>query len=79
MKKVYDACSNIPGVSDVLEDFVQKMNQAAELAARKCLEVLVDAVRNMTLEDGLKCVRASLHPAPQDSLAASTMLTRPPA
>ncbi|HPN71857.1 MAG TPA: DUF4197 domain-containing protein, partial [Saprospiraceae bacterium] len=41
----------IPGFGDVEEKLVAKMNQAAEIAAKKATPIFVDAIKQMTVKD----------------------------
>ncbi|MBK8634583.1 MAG: DUF4197 domain-containing protein [Saprospiraceae bacterium] len=48
---VINKVSKIPGFGDVEEKLVAKMNQAAEIAAKKATPIFVDAIKQMTVKD----------------------------
>ena len=49
--KVIATVQKIPGFGDVEETLVAKMNQAAELAAKKASPIFIDAIKGMTVKD----------------------------
>ena len=50
-QKVISVVKRVPGFENVERDLIQKMNQAAEIAAKEATPIFVDAIRNMTFED----------------------------
>lgn len=48
---VVNKVSKIPGFGDVEEKLIAKMNQAAEVAAKKATPIFVDAIKQMTVKD----------------------------
>lgn len=43
----------VPGFQDVEEQLIQKMNEAAELAAKKATPIFIGAIRNLTIADAM--------------------------
>ena len=50
-RKVVDKLKLVPGFAGVERDLVEKMNQAAESAAKKATPIFVDAITSMSFED----------------------------
>ncbi len=50
-QKVVNTLKRVPGFTDIEENLVKKMNQAAELAAKEATPIFVNAIKNMTFED----------------------------
>lgn len=50
-RKVTKKLSAIPGFSNVEEKMVEKLNRAAELAAKEAKPIFVSAIRQMTIQD----------------------------
>jgi len=50
-QKVVSTVSKIPGFNNVEKDLISKMNQAAELAAKKATPIFVDAIKGITFKD----------------------------
>lgn len=50
-RKVTDMLKGIPGFSNVEEKMVEKLNRAAELAAKEAKPIFVSAIRQMTIQD----------------------------
>jgi hypothetical protein len=48
---VIDKVKMVPGFQNVEKDLIEKMNQAAELAAKKATPIFVDAIKQMTIKD----------------------------
>ena len=51
---VIDKLQYVPGFENVERDLVAKMNQAAEIAAKKATPIFVDAIKQLTFEDAMK-------------------------
>jgi hypothetical protein len=56
--KVKNAAEKV-GMSSKVEEFVMTMNRAAEEAAKEAVNVFINAVKNMTVSDGLKILKGS--------------------
>lgn len=50
-RQVIATVSKLPGFSDVEKNLIEKMNQAAELAAKKATPIFVDAIKQMSVKD----------------------------
>ncbi len=50
-QKVANTLANVPGFSNLEEVIVQKLNRAAELAAKDAKPIFVTAIRQMTIQD----------------------------
>jgi hypothetical protein len=50
-QKVVSAVSKIPGFNNVEKDLLAKMNEAAELAAKKATPIFVKAIKGITFKD----------------------------
>ena len=50
-QKVVSTVSKIPGFTNVEKDLINKMNEAAELAAKKAGPIFLDAIKQMTIKD----------------------------
>ena len=55
-KVVEKSLRNI-GMGDKVDDFVELINRAAEDATKKAIDIFLLAVRNITIEDGIKIVK----------------------
>jgi len=53
-RKVVDKLKIVPGFSDVERNLVEKMNAAAESAAKKATPIFTDAITSMSFEDARK-------------------------
>ena len=56
--KVKDACEKV-GMKDKIEEFVMTMNRAAEEAAKEAVNVFINAVKGMSVTDGLKILKGA--------------------
>lgn len=52
-EKVTSKLKSVPGFSNVESDLVEKMNRAAEIAAKKAKPIFVNAIKNMTFKDAM--------------------------
>ena len=50
-QKIVSTVSKIPGFTNVETDLINKMNEAAELAAEKAGPIFLDAIKKMTIKD----------------------------
>ena len=50
-QKIVSTVSKLPGFTNVETDLVNKMNEAAELAAKKAGPIFLDAIKQMTIAD----------------------------
>lgn len=50
-QQIISTVSKLPGFGDVEKNLIDKMNQAAELAAQKATPIFVDAIKQMTVKD----------------------------
>lgn len=50
-QKVVSTVSKIPGFTNVEKDLVKKMNEAAELAAKKAGPIFLNAIKQMSIKD----------------------------
>lgn len=50
-QKVINVVKKVPGFHDVEDNLIQKMNQAAEIAAKKATPIFVNAIKAMTFKD----------------------------
>jgi len=56
-KKVISKLKSIPGFKNIERDLVQKMNEAAEIAAKKATPIFVDAITSITFDDAKEILR----------------------
>lgn len=56
-QKVVKRVSGLPGFSDVEKKLVDKMNQAAEIAAKEATPIFVDAIKGITFTDALNILK----------------------
>ena len=52
-RKVVDKLKIVPGFDGIERDLIMKMNEAAELSAKKATPIFVDAITAITFEDAL--------------------------
>ncbi len=52
-QKVITKLKLVPGFEDVEEQLIQKMNKAAELAAKKATPIFVDAITSISFDDAM--------------------------
>lgn len=52
-QKVSNKLRNVPGFKNVEADLVEKMNRAAEIAAKKAKPIFVSAIKNMSFKDAM--------------------------
>ena len=50
-QKVIDKVKMVPGFENVEKDLIEKMNKAAELAAKKATPIFINAIKQMTIKD----------------------------
>lgn len=50
-RKVVSTVSKVPGFNNVETDLIKKMNEAAEIAAKKAGPIFVSAIKDMSIED----------------------------
>lgn len=50
-RKVVSKVSKVPGFTNVESDLLEKMNQAAEIAAKKATPIFIDAIKDMSFSD----------------------------
>ena len=50
-QKIVSTVSKIPGFTNVETDLINKMNEAAELAAKKAGPIFLDAIKGMSIQD----------------------------
>ena len=50
-QKIVSTVKKVPGFGDVEEQLVTKMNEAAEIAAKKATPIFVDAIKNLSFTD----------------------------
>jgi len=50
-QKVTSKLAIVPGFQNVEKDLIDKMNQAAEIAAKKATPIFIDAIKQMTFSD----------------------------
>lgn len=50
-QKVVSTVSKIPGFNNVENDLIAKMNEAAELAAKKATPIFIEAIKGITFKD----------------------------
>ena len=53
---VVSRVSALPGFGNVEQDLVERLNKAAELAAKKATPIFVDAITGLTIKDALNLV-----------------------
>ncbi|NNE15418.1 MAG: DUF4197 domain-containing protein [Saprospiraceae bacterium] len=53
-KTVVDKLKFVPGFNNTEEKLIQKMNEAAEFAAKEATPIFVDAIKNMSFDDAKK-------------------------
>ncbi len=64
-RKVTDKLKFIPGFSDVEEVIVQKLNRAAEDAAKQAKPIFVDAIKGITFDDAMNILMGEKNAATQ--------------
>ena len=52
-QKVTDKLKMVPGFQDVETKLVKKMNEAAEIAAKKATPIFINAIKSMTINDAM--------------------------
>jgi len=52
-KTIISKVKQVPGFQDVETQLIQKMNKAAELAAKKATPIFVDAITSLTIKDAM--------------------------
>jgi hypothetical protein len=52
-RKVTSKLENVPGFQGVEDKLVKKMNEAAEIAAKKATPIFVNAIKSMTINDAM--------------------------
>ncbi len=52
-RTVTDKVSKIPGFNNIEKDLIQKMNEAAELAAKKAGPIFLNAIKQMSFKDAM--------------------------
>jgi hypothetical protein len=50
-KKIIKVVKKVPGFGDVEDQLISKMNEAAEVAAKKATPIFVNAIKSMTIRD----------------------------
>lgn len=50
-QKIIKVVKKVPGFGDVEEQLISKMNEAAEVAAKKATPIFVNAIKSMTIRD----------------------------
>ncbi|MCE2789182.1 MAG: DUF4197 domain-containing protein [Saprospiraceae bacterium] len=50
-QKIIDKVKLVPGFQDVEKNLIAKMNEAAEIAAKKSVPIFTDAIKNMSFQD----------------------------
>jgi hypothetical protein len=56
-QKVVSKLKIVPGFDNIERDLVLKMNEAAELSAKKATPIFVDAIKGITFEDALNILK----------------------
>lgn len=56
-QKVVSKLKVVPGFDNIERDLVLKMNEAAELSAKKATPIFVDAIKEITFEDALNILK----------------------
>ncbi len=62
---VVDKLKAVPGFQDVEANLIAKMNQAAELAAKKATPIFVSAITSLTFDDAMKILMGEDNAATQ--------------
>jgi hypothetical protein len=57
--KVREVSSIVPGGEKLVDDFVVQMNRAAEDAASEASPIFVDAIRGMSISDGMQILKGA--------------------
>jgi len=52
-KQITSKVSKIPGLNNIEKDLIEKMNQAAELAAKKAGPIFLNAIKEMSFKDAM--------------------------
>jgi hypothetical protein len=63
VKQVMDVAKRIPGGQKYIDEFVVSLNRAAEEAAKQAAPVFLDAVKQMTISDGLTILQGKSNEA----------------
>ncbi|MDX2003397.1 MAG: DUF4197 domain-containing protein [Chitinophagales bacterium] len=63
VKPVMDVAAKVPGGQKYVDDFVKSLNRAAEEAAKSAAPIFVDAVKQMTITDGMTILKGSSNEA----------------
>jgi len=64
-QKVISKVQRVPGFQDVEETLLTKMNQAAEIAAKKATPIFIDAIKGMSIKDGMSILMGDKNAATQ--------------
>jgi len=64
-QKVISKVKRVPGFQDVEETLLTKMNQAAEIAAKKATPIFIDAIKGMSIKDGMSILMGDKNAATQ--------------
>ena len=64
-QKVVSTVSKIPGFNNVEKDLINKMNEAAEIAAKKATPIFVDAIKGITFKDATDILMGDQNAATQ--------------
>ena len=68
-QKIVSKVSSVPGFGDVEDQLTEKLNRAAELAAKKAKPIFVSAIKQMTFQDAMNILMGEKN-------AATTYLDR---
>jgi hypothetical protein len=64
-QKVISKVKMVPGFKNVEETMISKMNEAAEIAAKKASPIFLDAIRGMSIQDGVSILMGDKNAATQ--------------
>lgn len=58
-RPILNTLEKIPGGQKMVDDVVLRLNRTAEESAKEVIDIFVNAITDMTVEDGIKIVRGS--------------------
>ncbi len=64
-RKVVSTVSKVPGFTNIEKDLTKKMNEAAELAARKASPIFIQAIKEMSFKDASQILMGNQDAATQ--------------
>lgn len=63
LQSVNDVVSKLPGLSNLMDDFILTMNRAAEAAAKEAADIFLPVITGMTIENARNILTGDTHAA----------------